>query len=141
MVRAGQLLAVLEQDLEASLLVGVASEKESAKVSVVTRAGDLWLSLRVIVRRCLLLSCHSAPVDILADTMRKKFLEGGNITTLNITEHILVVSVRRCSGLLSKSLVIALSSKHFLTIKIVIISVKALLIILTFRVRAFVDVY
>ena len=53
MVRAGQLLAVLEQDLEASLLVGVASEKESAEVSVVTRAGDLWLSLRVIVRRCL----------------------------------------------------------------------------------------
>ena len=121
MVRAGQLLAVLEQDLEARLLVGVASEKESAKVSVVTRAGDLWLSLRVIVRRCLLLSCHSAPVDILADTMRKEFLEGGNITTLNITEHILVVSVRSCSGLLSKSLVIALSSKHFLTIKIVII--------------------
>ena len=50
MVRAGQLLAVLEQDLKTGLLVGVAREKESAEVSVVTHAGDLWLSLRVIVR-------------------------------------------------------------------------------------------
>ena len=50
MVRASQLLAVLEQDLKTGLLVGVAGEKESAEVTVVTRTGDLWLSFRVIVR-------------------------------------------------------------------------------------------
>ena len=99
MVRAGQLLAVLEQDLEASLLVGVAREKESAEVAVVTHTGHLCLSLRVIVRRCLLLSCHSAPVDILAGAMGEEFLEGSDVTTLNITEHILAVCVRRRSSL------------------------------------------
>ena len=113
MVRAGQLLAVLEQDLKTSLLVRVAREEESAKVTVVTHTGHLCLGLRVIVRRCLLLSCHSAPIDILASAMGEEFLEGSDVTTLNITEHILAVCVRRSSGLRGKSFVVALSPKHF----------------------------
>ena len=50
MVRASQLLAVLEQDFKTGLLVGVARKKESAEVTIVTHARDLWLSLGVIVR-------------------------------------------------------------------------------------------
>lgn len=71
--------------------------------------------------------------------MGKEFLERCNVTTLNITEHILAVCVRRSSGLRSKSFVIALSSKRLLNSKTVI--VMALLIILTFRIGAFASVY